>query len=532
MHLRDEDVSYTYEWEDNLDVGVNLPPKTSGRLSRNLRFRGFSLYRRLFGVVFVTNIAVLVAIYIKAEANAKQLGQIAIANLFVAILMRQDYVVNAFFTACCAAPTSWPLWIRCILGKVYSIGGLHSGCAVSGTMWLLAFSVQATREVMANQRTSAPTLAVTYTICALLIGMLLFAYPQFRSSHHNTFEMTHRFVGWATIALVWAQVVLLSNDYREPTQSLQQALIRSPPFWLVLIMNSSIILTWLRLRKVPVRAEVLSEHAVRLYFDYTETKPGHFTRLSTAPMLEWHSFATISEPGKSGYSVIVSRAGDWTAAQIADQPTALWIRGIPCYGVVRIVPLFRRVLLVATGSGIGPIAPVVFARRMPIQLLWVAPAVRKTFGDDLVDSLLAAVPNAVVHDTSERGRPDMVRLTYRLVQEFSAEAVVIISNKPLTEKLVYGMTSRGIPAFGAYGTLERCMVSRSVNALASRMQCHSLISPWILAYFLNILTLLGHLHILYARARSDFSDIPVDTSILYIGYVCTPRADTESMSSV
>lgn len=43
----------------------------------------------------------------------------------------------------------------------------------------------------------------------------------------------------------------------------------------------------------------------------------------------------------------------------------------------------------------------------------------------------------------------MVKLTYRLVKEFEAEAVVIISNEPLTRKVVYGMMSRGIPAFGA-----------------------------------------------------------------------------------
>lgn len=43
----------------------------------------------------------------------------------------------------------------------------------------------------------------------------------------------------------------------------------------------------------------------------------------------------------------------------------------------------------------------------------------------------------------------MVKLTYRLVKEFNAEAVAIISNRKLTEKVVYGMTSRGIPAFGA-----------------------------------------------------------------------------------
>jgi hypothetical protein len=39
----------------------------------------------------------------------------------------------------------------------------------------------------------------------------------------------------------------------------------------------------------------------------------------------------------------------------------------------------------------------------------------------------------------------MVELTWRLVTEFNAEA----ANQPLTEKEVYGVVSRGIPAFGA-----------------------------------------------------------------------------------
>lgn len=43
----------------------------------------------------------------------------------------------------------------------------------------------------------------------------------------------------------------------------------------------------------------------------------------------------------------------------------------------------------------------------------------------------------------------MVKLTYHLVREFNAEAVCVISNQKLTRKVVYGMMSRGIPAFGA-----------------------------------------------------------------------------------
>ena len=55
----------------------------------------------------------------------------------------------------------------------------------------------------------------------------------------------------------------------------------------------------------------------------------------------------------------------------------------------------------------------------------------------------------VILDTRKYGKPNMVKLTYRLVREFNAEAVCIISNQKLTREVVYGMVSRGIPAFGA-----------------------------------------------------------------------------------
>ncbi|KAI0683557.1 hypothetical protein C8Q76DRAFT_662386 [Earliella scabrosa] len=394
------------------------------------------------------------AIFITAcvrGANALYLGKIAIANIFVAILMRQDYVINAFFTVACWTPRSWPLWMRRVIARVYSIGGIHSGAAVSGTIWLILFAAQATRQFLHQEQITIPTLVFTYIILALLVGMIVFAHPKIRSRHHDTFEMTHRFCGWTAIALVWCLVVFLIRDYQTPTQTLGNAVVRSPPFWLTLIMTCSIILPWLRLRKVPVRAEVLSDHCVRLHFDYVNTHPGHFVRLSHSPLLEWHSFATISVPGTPGYSAIISRAGDWTSKEIAEPEgkREMWVRGVPCYGVVAVTPLFRRVVLVGTGSGIAPLAPVVYAKKTEIQLLWTAPAVRKTFGDPLVDSLIEANPNALIYDTRVHGKPDMVKLTYRMVREFNAEAVVVISNEPLTRKIVYGMMSRGIPAFGA-----------------------------------------------------------------------------------
>ena len=98
-----------------------------------------------------------------------------------------------------------------------------------------------------------------------------------------------------------------------------------------------------------------------------------------------------------GYSLVVSKAGDWTTQRIEDPPKEMWVRGIPTFGVLRIVPLFRRVVFVATGSGIGPCAPCILEQRIPIRLLWTSPNVRKTFGDKLVDSIIAASPDAVIY---------------------------------------------------------------------------------------------------------------------------------------
>ncbi|KAJ7505315.1 nonribosomal peptide synthetase 12 [Mycena galericulata] len=419
-----------------------LPKKLQGRFVRNLRHRIFTLYRRLFGIVFVTNLAIFLAILIRGGADTQRLGMITLANLFCAILMRQDYVINVFFNVLCAVPTSWPLWIRRICARVYHIGGLHSGCATSGVVWLALLCAQATREVVqGGSGASVATVAISYSILLLLLGIVVFAHPSMRSKRHDYFERVHRYCGWTGIALVWCQVVILTNDYRA-NQSLARALVRAPPFWMLLVMTGSIILPWLRLRKVPVRSEVLSKHAAT-------TKPGHFVRLAIHPLKDWHGFATISVPNEKGFSLVVSRAGDWTNGRIIEPPTSIWVRGVPCFGVLRIVPLFRRVVFVATGSGIGPCAPCILEQRVPIRLLWTSPNVRETFGDKLVDEILGASPDAVIYDTRKHGKPDMVKLTLRLVAEFNAEAVCVISNQKLTQKIVYGMMSRGIPAFGA-----------------------------------------------------------------------------------
>ena len=133
------------------------------------------------------------------------------------------------------------------------------------------------------------------------------------------------------------------------------------------------------------------------YNAIARTGTGTAIRITHSPLKEWHPFASIREPERDGFSIIVSRAGDWTSHVIENPPTKLWVRGIPTHGFLRIIPLFRRVILVATGSGIGPCADALFEERVPARLLWASPNVRETFGDDFVNQILRFAPDAVIY---------------------------------------------------------------------------------------------------------------------------------------
>lgn len=168
--------------------------------------------------------------------------------------------------------------------------------------------------------------------------------------------------------------------------------------------------------------------------------------------MEWHAFATIAQPDEKGFSLVVSNAGDWTKRKIKTAPTKLWVKGVPACGVLCISTLFRSMVLVATGSGIGPCLPILLAAKktgINLRYFWSTPHPEETFGKEILDAVLAADPRALIHNTKTMGRPDMLGITWRLLMESGAEAVAIISNKRLTQKVVYGMETRGVPACGA-----------------------------------------------------------------------------------
>jgi NAD(P)H-flavin reductase len=165
-------------------------------------------------------------------------------------------------------------------------------------------------------------------------------------------------------------------------------------------------------------------------------------------LADWHSISTITNTDPNGFSALVSNAGEFTKRTISRAPTEIYVRGIPTCGVLRTTTLFKSIVLVATGSGIGPCLAVLSAKKIPCRVLWIVPTPEETFGRDIIDSVLDCDPKAIIHNTTTQGKPDMNLMTYQLWKESGAEAVYVVGTKDSTTTLVYAMETKGILAYG------------------------------------------------------------------------------------
>lgn len=411
-------------------------------------------HNRLIALVVIANVVVAVrsvaAGWWSADGvDLDAVSNVVLANIALAVLIRQQHVINLLFWSATRAPTSWPLAVRRTLGKVYHFGGLHVGGAVAGTAWYGAF-VGALGYHLARgiDGATVPLVTVTAAILGLLLAMTATAWPSLRARLHDRFERTHRFAGWAVLALFWAQTVLVAADAGDG--GVATNLGGSVAFWTLIVLTGSVALPWLRLRRVPVEITTPSSHVALTRFDHGVTPfAGSSTAVSRSPLLEWHSFANVPSPGEDGFRLTISRAGDWTGSLIDDPPSHLWVKGIPTAGVANIEVLFTKVVYVATGSGIGPCLPHLLAGAVPSHLVWATRNPRRTYGDELVDEILAVQPDALIWDTDAHGKPDLVALAHDACRRTGAEAAICISNKKVTWQVVEGLEVRGIPAYGA-----------------------------------------------------------------------------------
>ncbi len=425
-----------------------------GPVRRLFKRRQLKHYNRL--VWLVTAINLVVAWRVIGGWDLADPGSIevqpatdaVVANLTAAVLIRQQYVINGLFWLATRAPTSWPLRVRWTLGKVYHFGGIHSSAATAATVWfVLQLGVLIAAQVAGGSEIGLGLLVANGLLATLLVAIVATALPMVRQKHHDRFELVHRLGGWSALVLFW--VVTVVPIAIEPGPVLP-AVARAWPVWALVVATFSVALPWLRLKRVPVEIVTPSDHVALTRFDHGYTPfAGSSTGVSRSPLREWHSFANVPEPGRDGFRLTISRSGDWTGSFIDDKPDTVWVKGIATAGVANIEVLFAKVVYVATGSGIGPCLPHLLAQEVPAHLIWSTRNPATTYGQDLVDEILAVQPDALIWDTDARGKPDLLELANQAVIETGAEAVICISNPALTWRVVEGMEQRGIPAYGA-----------------------------------------------------------------------------------
>ena len=425
--------------------------KKSGKVSRRLRYGLFSVYNRLVSLVFIANLSIIILYITKLEqVQLSVLSTWASANFLLAILVRQDFFINLLFRTAWHVPWWMSLRIRRTVARVYTYGGIHSGAAAAGTAWWILYTSIMTATYSGQGLFYAAVIVLTWLVQALLILIILFACPHLRSKSHNAFEISHRYAGWSAIVLLWIQ--LLAQSYHEQQKSGEpQAHIlgKAPTFWNLTAMTALLAQPWIRLRKWSFTPEHLSSHALRLHFK-NHVHRFSVLSISTSPLCEWHPFATFPDPDGQGASMVISSAGDWTRQQIASPRCTYWVKGSPRPGVLSLTCIFKRVVIVTTGSGIGPCLSSLMdnPENQFCRLVWSTRTPVETFGKGIMEMVMTVDPEAVVIDSKVMGRPDLERVAYKEFLECGAEAVFVLSNREVTEKVVLGLECRGVPAFG------------------------------------------------------------------------------------
>lgn len=431
-----------------------LPPKKYSRFVRNFRWTFFRVYQRLSFLVLVANIATMLYLLILPGTfdSPKRLSTPVAANITVTVLIRNDQVINFLFWLFGKTPKSLPLRFRCIIAKLYHLGGIHSGCGIAAVLWFLLFN-GAIMNIQSNddyQSIRMGSFFVTVVLDILLINILILSLPKLRARYHDMWEQMHRFAGWTAVALFWVHLLLFNHvQYLlNSNKGWFEILCTTPDFYLLTVTTIVLILPWLRLKKVAVCAEPLSDHAVRLHFTHQNLAICTTPRFSDRIMKEWHAFAAIPAQDDVGYSVLVSKAGDWTSKVIKSPPKELWTKGTPARGALYMGIVFKKIVVVATGSGIAPVLSLLQSPNLECRILWSTPGpAEKVFAPYVVDYVKNADLNATIIDTRKSGRPDLVEEAWKIYNTSGAEAVFVISNAAATRKVVYGLESRGVPTF-------------------------------------------------------------------------------------
>ncbi|EXM18457.1 hypothetical protein RAB80_004022 [Fusarium oxysporum f. sp. vasinfectum] len=428
------------------------PPKKQEPRKSTLFVLWFNTYKRLFTLVVTLNLVGIILTSVGQFQYAQDhLGSMVLGNLLFAILMRNELFFRILYMAFIYGLRSWaPLRMKLMAASfLQHVGGVHSGCALSGTAWLVYYIVQ----ILSHRSIREPAVLISGIVTVVfIITSVLSAFPWVRNNHHNIFERYHRFAGWLGLAATWSFVVL-SNSYDATSgkdNSNAQSLITTENIWFTIFMTILIALPWVTIRQVPVEVEIPSSKVAVLRFN-RGMQQGLLGRIGRSALMEYHAFGIISEGRHSPYHYMVCGVqGDFTKSLVANPPTKIWTRELKFAGIGHASAMFNRGIRVCTGTGIGAALSTCIQSKNWF-LIWIGSDQLNTFGSTISRLIHDNIEpdRMILWDTKERGgRPDTMQLLRDTWNNFGAEVIFITSNMKGNDEMMQGCREEGMHAFG------------------------------------------------------------------------------------
>ncbi|KFZ08613.1 hypothetical protein V501_05887 [Pseudogymnoascus sp. VKM F-4519 (FW-2642)] len=378
------------------DQVAKKPARPKQKISRWIAFQlWFNTYRKFFTIVTLLNLAGIIMTALGRFPYAEShLGALVLGNLLCAILMRNELFLRFLYLIAIYGLRSWaPLSIKIgVTSILQHVGGIHSGCALSGAGWLIFKIV----DIIRHRST---------TWFFVVLG--------------NTYDIT-------------------LGQWRVDTYSLLHA------------QELCVLVPWFTLREVTVEVEIPSPKVAILRFD-RGMQQGLLGRISRTSIMEYHAFGIISEGRKSGHHYMICGVqGDFTKDLVMNPPKTVWTRELKFAGVGHASAMFKRGIRICTGTGIGA------ALSTCIQdpnwfLIWIGSDQEKTFGPTITGLIRKHIEpeRMILWDSKKRGgRPDTMELLKATWASFGAEVIFITSNMQGNDEMMQGCREAGLHAFG------------------------------------------------------------------------------------
>lgn len=403
-------------------------PSTFNLFLRGLVPERLSMHNIWWAIVFAGNI-VLLRYWFGGVINTLPAAYYAVYHLLMTVLVRSEPPIILLHHIVVYIP----FWKYFFNRMLHCIGGLHTSSAIMTVVWLV-ISAATDKPDSNSTPIYVAAMVIQYLILIMVVIIISTAIPVVRRKYHDLFENFHRFMGWTSLGLLIAHVVLLYYSGKD-----------LPVFYHIFILVGAVvfivILPWIWVRKKEVRLSQPSTNLTVASMNGVFPTYGRVARVSFDGK-EWHAFAiALCRPDINEHSLVIARAGDWTnrlsdmtaqatgkaknkggeggdkggekkgdgkapEKQLEHKPSQKypnklvmrwWVRGMKGIGFMYCIHAYRCVLLVCTGSGIAPALPYI-TNPLPTtftHILWIAKNHRQVFGNHicgLVDHL-DAIPH-------------------------------------------------------------------------------------------------------------------------------------------